>query len=151
MCFWLVGYTSTQQFCFQRQGISTVRLVALSDVLSTLQPCTSLIIIYIKIGHVVISSRRLMFNQEHKNLIFKIFFLNLANYPRLVLLLPKIIDTIITTYLPIMVLADAVSLLILKCRSWPQEKCKGFKKKKKTTSFIFSQYVVALLAHPLPE
>lgn len=128
MCFWLVGYTSTQQFCFQRQGIGTVRLVALSDVLSTLQPCTSLIIIYIKIGHVVNSSLRLMFNQEHKHLIFKIFFLNLASYQRLVLLLPKSVDTNIITYLPIIVLAYALSVLILKCWSWPQEKCKGLRK-----------------------
>lgn len=92
-----------------------MRLVALSDVLSTLQPCTSLIIIYIKIGHVVNSSLRLMFNQEHKHLIFKIFFLNLASYQRLVLLLPKSVDTNIITYLPIIVLAYALSVLILKC------------------------------------
>lgn len=48
MCFCLVGYTSMQQFCFQTQAFSTVRLVALGDVLSTLEYCTSLIIIYVK-------------------------------------------------------------------------------------------------------
>lgn len=136
MCFWLVGYTSTQQFCFQRQGIGTVRLVALSDVLSTLQPCTSLIIIYIKMGHVVNSSRHLMVNQEHKHLMLN-FFLNLASYQWLVLLLPKSVDINITTYLRIMVLVHTVSLLILKCRSWPQEKCKGLKKKKPNHKLYF--------------
>lgn len=82
-----------------------------------------------------------MFNQEHKHLIFKIYiFLNLAGYPRLVLLLPKIIDTILTTYLPIMVLVDAVSLLILKLTTREMQR---IFKKNQTTSIIFSQYVVA--------